>query len=456
MSSQPLAGRSQAPEPSPSWVPALWGGGLTAAPGDILPPGSAPQEQLLLSSFSVPCQMSAVPLFLSEKPGAGRWGLLGPSHGGGRAGGAVGVPGALAWPPPAPGARTAIGQALSASDYRSSGRLWLQAPHSFQPSAALGRGQALRAAIAGRNQPQRCCGPAGRASPAGTHVCKRSPQGVCWLSGCCLGGNSEPEAHLAAHPGGRMLLGTPSAALPLSALKAGYVPVPRGGCSGMSRSTQKCPGAGSLVLWRNSLVWALKSGLCVCWGRGCWSLPAWEGLSAVSEDPVHFTPRPRSSLRELQHGQGCLSSRALGWSTAGTLPLAHSPALSPPPPPPLLHRAGPGPVPSASRSASTWGGGAGSSEHHGWFGGVQNTWGGSQPCAVEGRGVQRCPIQVPAGPRAAQQGTPGAHPCIPLLHGGTLGLGGTWQWGRPWGGDVAAGLHSSAVWVSTLSCLADE
>lgn len=82
--------------------------------------------------------------------------------------------------------------------------------------------------------------------------------------------------------------------------------------------------------------------------------------------------------------------------------------------------------------------------------------GGSQPRAVEGRGVQRCPIQVPAGPRAAQQGTPGAHPCIPLLHGGTLGLGGTWQWGRPWGGDVAAGLHSSAVWVSTLSCLADE
>lgn len=258
-------------------MPALWGGGLTAAPGDILPPGSAPQEQLLLSSFSVPCQMSAVPLFLSEKPGAGRWGLLGPSHGGGRAGGAVGVPGALAWPPPAPGARAAIGQALSASDYRSSGRLWLQAPHSFQPSAALGRGQAVRAAIAGRNQPQRCCGPAGRTSPAGTHVCKRSPRGVCWLSGCCLGGNSKPEAHLAAHPGGRMLLGTPSAVLPLSALKAGYVPVPRGGCSGMSRtmsSTACLSQAPKNVLgldpWScgGTLLFGLLKAVCVCAGEG--------------------------------------------------------------------------------------------------------------------------------------------------------------------------------------------
>lgn len=339
-------------------------------------------------SFSVPCQMSAVPLFLSEKPGAGSWGLLGPSHGGGRAGGAVGVPGALACPPPAPSARAAIGRALSASDYRSSGQLWLQAPHSFQPSAALGLGQALRAAIAGRNRPQRCCGPAGWASPAGAHLCKCSPRGVCWLSGCCLGGNSKTEAHPAAHPGGGMLLGTPSAALPLSALKAGYVPVPRGGCSGMSctmSSTACLSQAPKNVLgldpWScgGTLSFGLLKGVCVCWGRGCWSLPAWEGLSTVSEDPVHFTPRPHSSLRELQHGWGCLSSRALGWSTAGTLPLAHGPALSPPPPP-LLHRAGPGPVPSSSRSVSTQGGGGGSSEHHGWFAGVQNTWGG--PCLM--------------------------------------------------------------------------
>lgn len=374
------------------------------------------------------------------------------------------MPGALAWPPPAPGARAAIGQALSASDYRSSGQLWLQAPHSFQPSAALGRGQALRAAIAGRNQPQRCCGPAGRASPAGTHVCKRSPRGVCWLSGCCLGGNSEPEAHLAAHPGGGMLLGTLSAALPLSALKAGYVPVPRGGCSGMSRtmsSTACLSQAPKNVLgldpWScgGTLSFGLLKAVCVCAGEGA------AGAFPLGKGSAQFLrTQCTSPLGHAPAYVSCSTARAacppVLWAGARRGPFPwptaqHSALL-------LLcfteQALAPCPQPAALRALREEEGAPLSTT-----GGLQEykiPGGGSQPRAVEGRGVQRCPIQVPAGPRAAQQGTPGAHPCIPLLHGGTLGLGGTWQWGRPWGGDVAAGLHSSAVWVSTLSCLADE
>lgn len=78
-----------------------------------------------------------------------------------------------------------------------------------------------------------------------------------------------------------MLLGTPSTALPLSALKAGYVPVPRGGRSGMSctvSSTMSPPclkqvPKNSLGLdpWScgGNLLFGLLKGVCVRWGRGC-------------------------------------------------------------------------------------------------------------------------------------------------------------------------------------------
>lgn len=81
--------------------------------------------------------------------------------------------------------------------------------------------------------------------------------------------------------------------------------------------------------------------------------------------------------------------------------------------------------------------------------------GGVPAWCCRGQGVQTCPMQVPAGPRAVQQGTPGAYPCILLLQRGTPGLGGGGRMGTGTAMRPAMGW-GCGCWAAQQCCVGEH
>lgn len=105
------------------------------------------------------------------------------------------------------------------------------APHSFQPSAALSLGQALRAAaIAGARAEPGGDGSAGGVSPTGAWMpCPVSCRRLRWAWGCCLdGGSARWPSLLTVLDGPKLLLLPPGFPLGKSTFpgKAGQIPFP--------------------------------------------------------------------------------------------------------------------------------------------------------------------------------------------------------------------------------------